>query len=138
MAKQYLIKIYSRYPAPEWDTFAPETWAYAKNNLKEMRSLAKDFSEDGNKYAVFVEEPEGTAYEDGVKMKFAEQYYLGDLSGYKPKTHIGKQTKAVRDEWLRIAKAELKKDPKNGLKKASKIYAAIRKEKNIKLKKRRC
>lgn len=142
MAKQYLIKIYSkldsRYPSPEWNTYAPRTWAHAKNNLEKMRSLVKDFSKDGNKYAVFVEKPEGTAYEDGVKIKFEEQYYLGDLSGYKPKTHIGKQTAAVRDEWKRIARAALREDPKNGLKKASKIYAAIRKEKGIKLKKKTC
>lgn len=68
----------------------------------------------------------------------AKSLTLSDLSGYKPKTNIGKQTAAVRDEWKRIARAALREDPKNGLKKASKIYAIIRKEKGIKLKKRTC
>lgn len=73
-----------------------------------------------------------------ASQKKAKSLTLSDLSGYKPKTHIGKQTAAVRDEWKRIARAALREDPKNGLKKASKIYAAIRKEKGIKLKKKTC
>lgn len=73
-----------------------------------------------------------------AKQKKAKSLTLSDLSGYKPKTRIGKQTAAVRDEWKRIARAALREDPKNGLKKASKIYAIIRKEKGIELRSRQC
>lgn len=73
-----------------------------------------------------------------ASQKKAKSLTLSDLSGIAPKTVAGKQAAAVRDEWKRIARAELRKDPKNGLKKASKIYAIIRKEKGIKLKKRTC
>ena len=73
-----------------------------------------------------------------AKQKKAKSLTLSDLSGYKPKTNIGKQTAAVRGEWKRIARAALREDPKNGLKKASKIYAIIRKEKGIELRTRQC